>query len=81
MNKENGWIIEKGTKVAATDPLYIYDFCNWFVTDWQEWAKQMRYVFENQDEVKKKRKQALKDVKKWTWEAAAKKAVEALKEL
>lgn len=81
INKDNGWIVTKGTKTAATDPVYIYDFSNWFVTDWQEWAKKMRYVFEHRDEVKRKRKRALEDVKLWTWEAAAKKAVKALEEI
>jgi len=81
INKDNGWIVTKGTKTAATDPGYIYDFSNWFVTDWQEWAKKMRHVFEHQNEVKKKRKKALEDVKQWTWKAAAKKAIKALKEI
>lgn len=81
VDEDNGWIIKKGTKTSATDPLYIYDFTNWFVTDWQEWAKKMRYVFEHQDEVKKKRLRALKDVKKWTWENAAKKAIRELEKL
>lgn len=81
VNKDNGWIVTKGMKVNATDPLYIYDFSNWFVTDWQEWAKKMRYVFEHQDEVKKKRKKALKEAKKWTWANTASKAVKELEKL
>ncbi len=64
VNDDNGWIVRKGAKKVATDPLHIYDFNNWFVTDWQEWAKKMRYVFEHQDEVKKKKRKALKEAKK-----------------
>jgi glycosyltransferase involved in cell wall biosynthesis len=75
INKSNGWIISRGEKAWATDPYHIYDFAKWFVTDWQEWAKQMRYVFENQAEVKRKRKKALGTVKKFTWKNTAKLAL------
>jgi len=52
----------------------------WYKPDIKELKEKMRWVYENYEEAKKIGKRARKDmVEKWSWENAAKKAVEAIK--
>ena len=77
VNKNNGWIIDKGDFVEWSKEIQ-YEGIKWFKPNIEEIRKRMRYAFEYQDEVKKKREQALKDAQKWTWENSAKKLLKIL---
>jgi len=59
----------------------MYEGVEWAVPYIEHIKNEMRWCFNNQDKVKEMGKQALEDVKKWTWELSAKKLVEHLKKI
>jgi glycosyltransferase involved in cell wall biosynthesis len=60
---------------------FFLQFGNWADPSVKELREKMRYVFDNQDEARKKGELAEKEMQKWTWDEAAKKSLIALKEL
>jgi len=79
MTEKNSWKINYALMPVDWD--IMYESVNWAVPDRKHLRELLRYAFENQDEVKKKGEQALKDAQKWTWDNTAKKGIKALEEL
>ncbi|KKL08591.1 hypothetical protein LCGC14_2574340 [marine sediment metagenome] len=80
INEDNGWIVKEGSFAPATDPLYIYDWADWFHPTIESWRKIMRKVYENKKEVEAKSKKSLETVKEFTWEKAGQKAIKLLEQ-
>jgi len=84
-NEKNAYLLNKFKLEPAIHPDQIAQFFlqygKWAVPDKEELKKQMRYVFDNQEEAKKLGEKAAKDMQKWTWDEAAKKAKKCLEEL
>jgi hypothetical protein len=59
----------------------MYEEVKWAKPDLNKLRKQMRYCFENQEEVKQKGTQANLDANKWTWRNSAKMALANLKNI
>ena len=59
----------------------MYEGCKWATPNIEDLRKRMRYCFNNKEEIKEKGKQALAEVKNWTWDISAQKALSFLKEL
>lgn len=79
INKENGWLLDKGEMKPATDiNRQYYDWANWFNPSVDEWKETLRYLFENQAEVEKRKEKAYDSVKHLTWENSAKTALSLL---
>lgn len=84
-NEKNAYMLEKYKMVKAVNPqqmsqIYL-QFGRWAEPDVKELKEKMRYVFDNQDEAKRIGDVAAKDMQKWTWHEAAKKAIKNLEEL
>jgi len=79
MDQDNSWYIECAIEEVKHD--LQYEGVGWATPLISEIRTQMRYVFENQEEVKKKSEQALLTSKRFTWEETGKKADQFLKEL
>jgi len=79
MNEGNSWKIPYTLKPVTSDTLY--EECEWATPNVEELKKIMRYCFEHRNEVKLKGIQSLTDVKDWTWNNTAKKALEILKKI
>ncbi len=84
-NHSNSFLIAVASMCSATDPDHFPDH-----TDWGEWAEPdlnhlahlMRYVFENREEARAKGVIARRHaVQRWSWDNAARIAVEHLRSL
>lgn len=74
---DNGWeYIERNSMEGVVKPWFRYRPVNIVML-----REQMRYVFDNQEEARKKGEKAAKDMEKFTWEASAKKMVEYMEVL
>lgn len=70
-NEENSYFIDYDLK-PASDPDLIYEESKWAEPKIEDLKKQMRYVFEHQEEVKSKGVKAMREIKQWDWEKSAK---------
>jgi len=77
MTDANSFKIEKG-ELGYFSNETLYEETKWFKPEIKDIQKQLRYCFENQEEVKNKGKAAVIDSFKWTWKNAAEKAVSNL---
>jgi len=77
LNENNGWIIEEGEFVEAEGDI-LYEGVKWFKPDIECIRRIMRYVYNNQQEVKVRGKHALIDSKNWSWRKSAEKLKELL---
>lgn len=77
VTKDNGWLIDYELKEVTTD--IFYEGINWAMPDIAHLRKLMRWAYEHPEDVKKKGKQAIKDIASYTWESSARKLLEALK--
>ena len=68
-----GYPIEIDHMCKATDSYPIYEDAEWAIPSIESLRKQMRYVYEHQDEAKAKGKKAARLMKKYSWENSAKK--------
>ncbi len=75
-NNDNSWLVDYKLNDVTWD--IQYEGSKWATPNILDLRKKMRYTFENQNEVKKKGEQALKDIQKWTWENSAKKLLKLL---
>ena len=81
MNKNNSYLIDVEEMVDARDPVFGHylEQGKWATPSFKHLMSLMRYVFENQEEARKKgQKAALEVADKWSWEQAAKKAIKEL---
>lgn len=76
VNECNGWIVP--TEPVEVDWDQMYEGVSWGQVQMDELKKTMRYCYDNQDEVKKKGTQALRDIHSFTWLDSAKKLIEVL---
>jgi len=85
VNDKNAILLNDFKLVQANHPEQIFkqylEQGKWAEPSIKELREKMRYAFENRDEIKKIGERAAKDVKNWTWDEAAKKAVKILKEV
>lgn len=81
MNKNNSYLIDVEEMVDARDPVFGHylEQGKWAMPSFKHLMSLMRYVFENQEEARKKgQKAAMEVAEKWSWEQAAKKAIKEL---
>jgi glycosyltransferase involved in cell wall biosynthesis len=79
-NEETGWILEEGEMKEVKWDLQ-YEGVSWKYPSIDEIRKKLRYVYEHQEEAKKKGLAALDNSKKWTWNNSALKVEKALQEI
>jgi hypothetical protein len=84
VNDKNAFVLRTKGLSQVTTPMpgvRLERGMKWYNPDEKHLRKLLRYVFENQDEAKKRGKQASKDMQKWTWKSAAEVAIKHLEEL
>ena len=85
VNEKNCILLNDFKIEPAKHPKQIYsqylEQGKWAEPSIKELRAKMRYAYDNQEEIKKIGKRAANDVKKWTWDEAAKKAKKVLKKL
>ena len=79
-NEKNCYLLNDFQMVPSQQKLaqLFLQFGKWAEPNIKEVKEKMRYVFDNRDEAKKLGEFASKDMKNWTWDEAAKKAIKAL---
>lgn len=84
-NEKNAYLLNDFKMIPAIHPRQLaqayLQFGKWAEPSVKELREKMRYVFDNQDEAKKVGQKAAKDMKKWTWNEAAKKAIKHLEKV
>jgi len=84
-NKDNCYMLDKFELKPAVHPQQMsqifLQFGKWAEPDIKEVREKMRYIFDNQEEAKKLGMKAMRDMKDWTWDCAAKKDKKYLEEL
>lgn len=82
LREENSWLLTEGTFDWATDAnKALYDWTKWKTPSVKEMRQKLRYLYENQKEVKAKAAVAYDSVKHMTWDNSASIAMEHLKSL
>lgn len=76
MTKKNSLFIAHKLEEVKED--MMYESISWATPSISSIRKQLRWAFENQDKIKEMGKQAEEDSKKWSWDASAKKIIDAL---
>lgn len=85
-NEKNAYMLNDYKLVSAANtgqqisPFYLQQG-KWAEPSIKEVKEKMRYIFDNQNEAKKKGKFAAKDMENWTWKESGRKAVKNLEEL
>ena len=80
VNNENGWLLNEGTMKEVTWDL-MYEGVKWKEPNISEIRKTLRYVYENQEEVKTKSDKSIATSLIYSWNESAKKANKFLKEI
>jgi len=80
VTEENGWLLKEGEMKEVKWDI-MYEDISWKYPSIKEIRKQMRYIYDNKNEVIEKSKIAIEDSKRWTWNNSAIKAKECLLEL
>ena len=80
INEKNGWLLKEGTLKEISDEI-LYEGIKWKDVNIDELKKMMRYCYENPNEIKEKGKQSYQTAQKFTWDIAAKKAMNFINEL
>lgn len=83
MTSENSYMLKHKGLVHAKDPRWQQFFADsqWYEPDIEHLKESMRDVYENPEKAKKVGEKASQDVKKWSWESAASKALKCFNEL
>jgi len=79
MNNLNSLYIDYILQEVKED--MMYEGISWATPDIIDLKKKMRWAFEHQDVIKEMGKQALEDVKNFTWDKSAQKIIEFLNEI
>jgi glycosyltransferase involved in cell wall biosynthesis len=77
MNKNNSYLVKVKELIQAEDPIFGHYLKQgrWAKPSIAHLVELMRYIFDNQEEARKKgQKAAMEVAEKWSWEQAAKKA-------
>lgn len=85
VNEKNAILLKNYKLVQAKHPEQIYSVYleqgRWAEPDMEEVKEKMRWAFEHREKIKKIGEKAASDMKNWTWDEAAKKAVKCLEGL
>lgn len=79
MTSKNSLFVDYRLEEVKED--LMYEGINWAVPNIADLRKQMRWVFEHQEDIKEMGKQAEQDSKKWTWELSAEKIVDEINKI
>lgn len=80
LNEKVGWKLEKGEMINIKWDM-LYEEVNWKKPSIEEIRKKLRYIYNNQKEIKNKSKETLNISNKYKWNDSAQKAKPFLKEL
>ena len=82
---ENCFLIRVKRLIRVADPEFYpppFDWGEWADPDWDHLQERMRFVYENRQAARLKAQQARKDARdRWSWAAAARSAIAAVREL
>jgi len=80
VDNKNGWVIKQGKLVHwSKEP--AYEETKWFKPNISGIRKKLRYIYDHQEQIKKKREKVLSEAPNWTWLQTAKKIKKLLSNL
>lgn len=79
VNEKNGWMLDYELGHYSNE--VTYEEVKWGKPDIKQLKKTMREIYENQDSIKSKSKEAIKTAQQFTWRNSAKKVIKIVEEL